>query len=84
MTVAAQFHSHRGVAGLSEVDLLHGFSVPGFVTCVVPFYANPSEEPAAWGWWRYDEQAWREISPPVMTSQPVTYIGFDAKGVRAL
>jgi proteasome lid subunit RPN8/RPN11 len=84
LTIAAQFHSHRGAAFLSEVDLEHGFSVEGFVTCVLPRYTEPDGDPSAWGWWRYEQGQWHTIGAPLVTFTNVSFVGFDAGGVRAL
>lgn len=63
LSVIAQWHTHRGRAGLSKTDLEHGLNVPGFHTAVVPFYASASPEPATWGWWTFD-RSWKSSAPP--------------------
>jgi hypothetical protein len=81
LTVAAQVHSHARGAFLSPTDLHHGFSVDGFVTAVIPFYAAPPSDPEAWGWWRFDRE-WIEMPPPALTSGPLSVVRFDSRGVR--
>jgi len=82
-TVLALVHSHRGRAWLSPVDLKHGFSVPGFVTAVVPRYRDPPAAVAEWGWWRYEEEGWRTSAPPTIVDRACLRITFDGGGVRA-
>lgn len=65
---------------LSECDVEHGLSVQGFVTTIVPHFAAPPQDPARWGWWRY-EGAWIPLAPPCRSSTPVSVITFDEGGV---
>jgi hypothetical protein len=78
--VAAQAHSHGGRAFLSEIDLRHGFSVTGFTTTVIPYFAAPPEDPHRWGWWRYEGE-WREAEAPTIISGDATVVCFDEVGV---
>lgn len=83
LRIRAQFHSHVGPAFLSPTDLEHGLNVRGFVSCVVPFCKDPSNDPSRWGWWRFDEEEWREIaSPELVAESSVTVVTFDEDGVR--
>jgi hypothetical protein len=68
LAIRAQVHSHRREAFLSPTDLEYGFSVEGFVTCVVPWYGNPSEDPRRWGWWIFGSDAWNECGPPLIVA----------------
>jgi hypothetical protein len=78
--VAAQAHSHGGRAFLSETDLRHGFSVAGFTTTVIPYFAAPPDDPRRWGWWRYEGE-WREAEAPAVISGNASVIRFDEEGI---
>ncbi|GAA2103628.1 hypothetical protein GCM10009759_39230 [Kitasatospora saccharophila] len=80
----AMIHSHPDEAFLSRTDRLYSLRVPGFVSAVVPTYAAPPADPAAWGWWRFD-QDWFPCSAPVVDDAlpPVLTVLFDEEGVRA-
>jgi hypothetical protein len=78
--IAAQAHSHGGRAFLSETDRRHGFSVAGFTTIVIPFFAAPPEDVRAWGWWRYDG-GWRQTEAPSVVAGAATIVRFDEDGV---
>jgi hypothetical protein len=83
MRIPAQFHSHRGRAFLSPTDLTHGLSVRGFVTCIVPFWSDPPDDPGRWGWWRFDGERWTdEPCPPADTRGTVGVVTFDERGVQ--
>jgi hypothetical protein len=83
LRIPAQFHSHRGRAFLSPTDLAHGLSVRGFVTCIVPFWNNPPNDPAQWGWWQFDGKNWRdETSPRTDPHRKLAVVTFDERGVR--
>lgn len=82
LRVRAQFHSHGGSAFLSRTDLNHGFSVDGFVTTVIPSYADPPPSTESWGWWCFAE-SWVEISTPPQIGGDVHVLRFDEDGVRA-
>lgn len=79
--IRAQFHSHGARAFLSKSDLRHGFSVNGFVTAVLPTYAEPPAAPSAWGWWTYSRQ-WIPTPPPVVVPGDTRVVRFDEDGVR--
>jgi hypothetical protein len=81
LRVVAQWHSHRGRAFLSETDLAYGFNVPGFRTCVVPSYEDPSADPDDWGWWVFGHE-WVETAPPVVVVGAFDVITFEAGDVR--
>lgn len=80
--VPAQFHSHAGAAFLSLTDQLQGLRVAGFVSAVVPRFADPPAEPASWGWWQFGGDAWVDILPPSAHRDPIEIVTFDEDGVR--
>ena len=81
--IPAQFHSHRGRAFLSPTDLAHGLSVRGFVTCIVPFWDDPPNDPTHWGWWRFDGRNWRdEVAPELDAGRGLDVVTFDEDGLR--
>jgi hypothetical protein len=83
LCIPAQFHSHGGRAFLSSTDRAHGLCVRGFVTCVVPFWSDPSADPARWGWWRFDGVRWVDERRPVVDAdRTVLLVTFDERGVR--
>lgn len=79
--VAAQWHSHRYEAFLSETDLAHGFNVPDFRTTVVPNYEDPSADPASWGWWQFQTDEWVATAAPAVTDEQFSMITFEAGNV---
>jgi hypothetical protein len=83
LRIPAQFHSHGGRAFLSPTDLAHGLSVRGFVTCVIPFFREPPDDPARWGWWRFDGRKWLIETPPALYEDgAIPSVIFDERGVR--
>jgi len=84
--VPAQFHSHGGHHGqrpfLSTTDQEHGFRVEGFISSVIPGFANPPLQPAAWGWWQFGGQRWVEVRPAAVGPGTVSFVMFDEDGVR--
>jgi proteasome lid subunit RPN8/RPN11 len=80
LRVLALVHSHRGRAFLSPVDLKHGFSVPGFVSAIIPHYHDPSVELSDWGWWRFDKK-WQPLDPPALDERAFAAVTFDSRGV---
>jgi hypothetical protein len=76
LLIRAQLHSHGRGAFLSRVDLEHGFDVEGFVTCVVPRYADPPREPAGWSWWRFESGEWARCPSPVVVAGGCRRIDF--------
>lgn len=81
-SVVAMLHSHGRHAFLSDVDLDHGFSVPGFVSGIVPHYKAPPCDLRQWGWWRFDEGRWVDTTPPIEAELTVVQVVFDEDGVR--
>jgi hypothetical protein len=81
LSVRALIHSHGGRAALSRIDLDHGFSVPGFISAIVPDFRAPSREVADWGWWEFDGQDWAELEVPLLVDRPLTETTFDESGV---
>lgn len=82
LAILAQFHSHRGRAFLSRTDLRHGFSVDGFITTVLPGFASPPGNPAAWGWWSYHGE-WIPSAPAAVAAGDAQVVRFDEDGARA-
>ena len=80
LMIRAQLHSHRRSAFLSRTDLEHGFDVEGFVTCVVPRYADPPNDPALWSWWRFEGGSWNRCPAPAVISGPCEQIDFARGG----
>jgi hypothetical protein len=79
--IFAQVHSHAGQAFLSESDLRHGFAVDGFVTAIVPRFADPPVDPTSWGWWRFSQQ-WLPIPAPDVHPGEIQVVRFDETGVE--
>lgn len=79
--IPAQFHSHGLVAELSRCDIEHGLAVEHFVSTIVPWYADPPLDAAAWGWWQYDSRWTRIDAPAIVPGASVTVV-FDENGVR--
>lgn len=79
--IPAQFHSHGHGAFMSACDVEHGLSVAGFVTTIVPHFAEPPADPASWGWWRYDG-GWVPVGPPRPSFDGVVVITVDEEPVR--
>jgi hypothetical protein len=82
LQVVAQAHSHGGAAFLSRSDLRHGFSVNGFTTAVIPYFGMPPQDPAEWGWWRYEHGEWIDVEPPGVIDGAAAVVVFDESGVR--
>jgi hypothetical protein len=81
-SIRAQIHSHKRTAFLSRTDLKFGFNVEGFVTCVIPHYADPPKAPAGWGWWEYRHGSWQPRKAPVVVAGAAEAIEFDAEGLN--
>lgn len=81
--VAALIHSHGKRAFLSDVDLEHGFSVEGFVSSIVPSYADPPSEVRRWGWWIFLDGRWQDAEVPEVFPGGFLKIEFDEAGARA-
>lgn len=78
----AMIHSHPEEAFLSLTDRRYSLRVHGFLNAVVPNYATPPEDPAAWGWWRHEDD-WIPCPPAVAvpdTGTSARTITFDAEG----
>lgn len=78
-SIRAQVHSHKRTAFLSRTDLEFGFNVEGFVTCVIPHYADPPGAPGEWGWWEYRGGSWRSRKAPAVVAGTTEVIEFDAE-----
>ncbi len=79
--IPAQFHSHGLTAFMSACDVDHGLSVRGFVTTILPYFASPPEDPAQWGWWRFDG-VWTPLAPPSRSHEPIHVIAFAEDGIH--
>ena len=79
----AMVHSHKRTAFLSRTDRERGLRVRGFLSAVIPTYADPPRHPDRWGWWRHDSD-WHPVEPAALNSTlPATRIvTFGADGVR--
>jgi hypothetical protein len=78
-----QFHSHRFGSGMSLTDELHGLRVEGFISTILPRFANPPGDGSQWGWWQFMDGEWRPFPPISIDRQesgPV--LVFDEDGVR--
>jgi len=84
LQVRAMVHSHAEEAFLSRTDREGGLRVKGFISAVVPAFADPPPDPSAWRWWIYTS-GWTPIPPPVtdMTARCTDAVVFDGDGVRA-
>jgi len=80
--VPAQFHSHAGEALLSRTDREHGLRVPGFVSAVIPGFADPSTNLDIWTWWRFDQGDWHPADSPSTGGCDLRQVIFDEDGVR--
>lgn len=85
LQITALLHSHKHEAFLSPVDLKYGFAVEGFLSTIVPDYANPSANPAGWGWWRFNHDAWIETTPlSIAADRGFQGVCFDERGMSSL
>jgi hypothetical protein len=83
LAIRAQVHSHGRRAFLSRTDVEHGFTVEGFTTAVVPWFAAPPADPARWGWWRCAGGDWLTADAPAVIEAAAEIVHFDEDGVRA-
>ena len=83
LQVRAMVHSHPEEAFLSYVDRQQGLRMRGFISAVIPTYADPPPLPEHWGWWRYDKD-WHPDEPARVAADipPAEILIFDAGGVR--
>jgi len=81
--IPAQYHSHGVGSFMSDCDVEHGLSVAGFVSVIVPFFADPPVVPSAWGWWRFEGHHWVPLGPPAPgNGEVVARVVFDEETVR--
>ena len=83
LQVRAMIHSHPDEAFLSPTDRRYSLRMRGFINAVVPTYAAPPDDPAAWGWWRY-EHDWIPCPPAAAVPDnptPTPIMTFDAEGL---
>ncbi len=77
-----QFHSHRFGPGMSLTDALHGLRVEGFISTILPRFANPPEDVSQWGWCQFTDGEWRPFPPiSINRKQPGAVIVFEEGGV---
>jgi len=78
-----QFHSHDyGPPEMSIADQNHGLRVEGFVSTILPDFARPPSDLAAWGWWQFSQGSWRPSPPARLIAGAVpTIVTFDEDGV---
>jgi hypothetical protein len=81
--IPAQFHSHAVGAFLSRTDQQLGLRVRGFISAVIPDFANPPSGVAAWGWWRFSSEDWIPSPPPQIEGDDLEVVTFDEEGVHA-
>lgn len=78
-----QFHSHHFGAGMSLTDALHGLRVEGFISTILPRFANPPDEVSQWGWWQFTDGEWLSFPPiSIDRQEPGPVVVFDEDGVR--
>ncbi len=83
LSIPVQFHSHRFGAHMSRTDALHGLRVEGFISTIVPSFADPPSDVAEWGWWEFRDGAWETYPPaPIQVRSLDLIVEFDADGVR--
>jgi proteasome lid subunit RPN8/RPN11 len=82
LRVWGQVHSHPRGSFLSDTDETYGFRVRGFLSAVVPNYANPPDRPEDWGWWTFDGAAWVEAEAAAVAVADARIYRFDETGVR--
>jgi hypothetical protein len=80
--VPAQFHSHAEEAILSRTDREHGLRVPGFISAVIPRFADPPASPDTWTWWRFDGTGWQPVGSPRAGHRDLRQVIFDEDGIR--
>jgi hypothetical protein len=80
--IPVQFHSHRFGAFLSETDAEHGLSVDGFISVILPTFADPPRDVRSWGWWQFRTGAWHSCAPASVRGADFdSVIVFDENGV---
>jgi len=80
--IPAQFHSHAGCAFLSRTDREHGLRVPGFISAVIPDFADPPAEVTAWTWWRFNQGDWAPASSPHTAKRDLRQVIFAEEGIH--
>lgn len=82
LQVRAQVHSHAGAAFLSPTDKGGNLNMQGFIAAVIPHFRRPPSDPASWGWWTFDDGAWRasEAACTDRTLPSATIVTVDAEG----
>jgi hypothetical protein len=78
-----QFHSHRFGPGMSLTDALHGLRVEGFISTILPRFADPPKDVSQWGWWQFTDGEWFSFPAISIDRQKLgPVIVFDEDGVR--
>jgi hypothetical protein len=81
LRVWAQVHSHPRGSFLSGTDKTYGFRVEGFISAVIPDYAEAPLAADAWGWWTFARGEWRSTVPPTVTAGSSRVFTFSEDGV---
>lgn len=81
--IPIQFHSHGIGAFLSHADETYGLCVEGFISVVIPYFAQPPADMSAWGWWQYTEGQWLERMAAKDADGEISVVSFDEDGVHA-
>lgn len=79
--IAAQVHSHLDEAFLSPIDRVGGLRMEGFISGVVPNFAEPDPFSGSWGWWTFRDGDWRTRESRDVIDEEVTVLVFDEGGV---
>lgn len=79
--IAAQWHTHKHHAYMSETDVTSGFNVPGMTTVIIPNFESPPRDFETWGWWVHEAGDWVTAIAATKTSSPVRLLAFDETGV---
>jgi hypothetical protein len=78
-----QFHSHELYSDMSLADERYGLNAEGFVSTILPSFANPPTDPSNWGWCQFEAGLWRRCaSASVVPGKALTVVVFDEGGVR--
>lgn len=80
LIIAAQWHTHRFGAYMSDTDLTSGINIPGMITAIIPEFENPPTDHRAWGWWMFEEGEWRDVAPPTLVPGDTQAVVFDEDG----
>ncbi|MDQ6613307.1 MAG: hypothetical protein M3083_00690 [Actinomycetota bacterium] len=82
LRIRAQFHSHQLGSALSPIDRAGGLRVEGFVTAVVPRFADPPGDLGLWGWWEFRRPDWTPSPRATCAPGGVRTVLFDEDGIH--